>query len=105
MAGKPVRLTPGAREELLRAVDFYDEQASLGPDLYTEIQACLARIAEASKSYPFEPGLESDGTRFAATRRFRYRVVFLEDPDVLRILAIRHVRQKPGYWHSRLDEL
>jgi len=45
MEGKPVWLTPGAREDLLQAVDFHDEQASLGADLYAEVQDCLRQAS------------------------------------------------------------
>ncbi len=61
MGGKPIRLTAGARAELLRAVDFYDEQASLGPDLYAEVQPCLGRF-EALRAQGFQ-----DSVRLAHT--------------------------------------
>ena len=50
MAGKPVRLTPAAREELLDAVEYYDEQALLGDELFLLVEECLSRIQESPEA-------------------------------------------------------
>lgn len=42
------------------------------------------------------------GTRSRATRRFPYRVVYLEQPDRIWIVAIAHQSRRPGYWLRRV---
>ncbi len=34
-------------------------------------------------------------------RRFPYGVIFRVDGDTLRIIALAHRRQEPGYWQER----
>jgi hypothetical protein len=34
-------------------------------------------------------------------QRFPYGVIYRVAGDTLRILAIAHRRQRPGYWHGR----
>jgi hypothetical protein len=42
--------------------------------------------------------------RQAFIRRFPYKVIFLERPDEIMILACAHSRQRPGYWRRRLPK-
>ena len=104
MAAKPIRLTPGAREELLEAVEYYDEQALLGDDLFRLVEECLDRIQEAPEAQAPKPEFTDEGVRLALVKRFPYRIVFVEDPDEIRVLAVAHKSRRPGYWRSRLSE-
>jgi hypothetical protein len=40
--------------------------------------------------------------RHVSLRRFRYRLVFFELADEVRVVAVAHTRRKPGYWKDRL---
>jgi plasmid stabilization system protein ParE len=41
-------------------------------------------------------------TRRRMVRNFPYLVFYLVGTDVIRIVAVAHVKQEPGYWASRL---
>jgi len=42
------------------------------------------------------------GTQRFVLRRFPFSIIYLDDPDVLSIVAVAHSKRKPGYWKSRL---
>jgi hypothetical protein len=42
------------------------------------------------------------GTRRLVLRRFPFSIIYLDDPDVLSIVAVAHSKRKPGYWKTRL---
>jgi hypothetical protein len=35
-------------------------------------------------------------------QRFPFSVVYLDDPDLVIIVAVAHGKRKPGYWKDRL---
>jgi hypothetical protein len=43
------------------------------------------------------------GARSWKTKRFPFRVVYLEQPDRIWIVAVAHLSRKPNYWLERLD--
>lgn len=45
-------------------------------------------------------GLE---VREAFLKRFPYRVVFVELPEEIRVVALAHKRRRPGYWRHRVE--
>jgi hypothetical protein len=100
---KPVRLVPEARQELRDAVEWHD----LGEELRAEVRRLVlsiggdpARFAPALDAGELPPGFPV--VRHALLRRFRYRLVFFELPDEVRVVAVAHMRRKPGYWKDRL---
>lgn len=34
-------------------------------------------------------------------QRFPFSIVYLDDPDLVTIIAVAHSKRKPGYWKSR----
>ncbi len=42
------------------------------------------------------------GTRRFVLHRFPFSVVYLDDPDMVNIVAVAHHKRKPGYWKQRL---
>ena len=88
-----------ARDEFLKAVDFYEEQVSgLGADLLVEVE-------EKAESLKINPNLGASyvaGTRRTMLHRFPYYIIYLVETDALIILAIAHQRLRPGYWKNRL---
>jgi toxin ParE1/3/4 len=41
------------------------------------------------------------GTRRVVLQRFPFSLVYLDDPDVVTIIAIAQSKQRPGYWKDR----
>ena len=42
------------------------------------------------------------GTRRFVLDRFPFSVVYLDEPEVLTIVAVAHNKRKPGYWKQRI---
>ena len=100
---RTVRLLPEAREELRDAASWYENRREgLGFELRNETNDALARIAEAPGRFAMVDDVASDiHARQRHLRRFPYSIVFVEDGDRIRVLAIAHQRRAPGYWHGR----
>ena len=91
---------PAARKELDQAVDFYEEcEPGLGYEFLEEIYATVARVVEYPEAWsPF-----SARTRRCLTQRFPYGVIYQAKDGEIRILALAHSHQRPGYWLNRLN--
>lgn len=91
-------LTP-ASQEFLAAVDFYEAQApGLGDDFILDVECSLRLLAEF-------PGLGSRGpagTRRIPLHRFPFSLVYILEPDTIRVVAVEHQRRRPGYWRDRV---
>lgn len=103
---KPVRLDVEAQEELDAAVSWYDaqtERADVGNALLDEVNDALQRIAAEPLACALAPGAAAQrGVRRCMLRRFPYALVFLELETEIRVLAMAHMRRRPGYWRSRV---
>lgn len=100
---KPLRFLPEAETELRAAAEWYDDRAGLGDELVAEVQAVTSKIVEMPGAFEPARGVRASvGAREAAVKRFPYRVVFVELEQELRIVALAHVRRRPGYWRGRV---
>lgn len=93
-----VRLHPEALAEYTEAVEFYENHApGLGRDFFEEVQRVLRLVEE-------NPGIGSpfdSPYRRAYCRRFPFGVVYRETAEVVWVLAVMHLRRRPGYWKDR----
>ena len=87
-----------AEAELVEAVAWYDQQRpGLGDALAADVRATLDRIAEQPEAWhPLTPT-----TRRCQTQRFPYGVVYQVRGDVILVLAVMHMRRRPGHWRDR----
>lgn len=100
-----VRFAPEVPAELAEAVLWYEaRKQGLGEDLLAEIEATISIVGDRPRSFPrlqdVSPDLE---IRRALLARFPYALVFLVRPEEVRVLAIAHVKRRPGYWLSRVE--
>jgi len=99
---KPVRLARAALDELAAAEDWYEKNAGLGTDLVHAVRAAAHQIAERPASFPLAHGVNpSAGVRRCSVDRFPYALFFVELDAEFRVIAVAHVRRKPGYWRRR----
>lgn len=66
-------------------------------DISVEFLA-LAAISDAPHRWP----KYLHGTRRLVMQRFPFSVVYLDDPELVTIVAIAHNKRKPGYWKDRV---
>lgn len=94
----PANFHPAAETELLAAVAFYDARAAgLGAAYLDEAQRTLDLIREFPR---IGPQLEDDIRRLAFGR-FPFSFIYRLPGDDVRVLAVMHHRQRPGYWRDR----
>lgn len=95
---------PEAVEEAERAVAWYER---IDPDLANDLNDALleaeAKIEQSPRQYaPADDAPSGEEVRYSALRRFPYRVVYWFGPDGVVVLAIAHLKRRPGYWHDRI---
>jgi plasmid stabilization system protein ParE len=96
---KPVVFLPEAEQEMLEAARYYESQAScLGADFLSEIERAVVSITESPMMWP----IIKDELRRRLVRRFPFGILYRIDPDEIIIVAIAHLRRKPGYWRGRV---
>jgi plasmid stabilization system protein ParE len=99
-----VRFEDEADVEYRLAGRYYEERREhLGIEFFDAVDATIDHILELPRAGTLVPRMPLDlPVRRRAVTRFPYHVIYLETGTTIRILAIAHDRQKPGYWKDRL---
>jgi plasmid stabilization system protein ParE len=99
-----VRFEDEADTEYRAAGRWYEgRRTGLGFEFFDAVDAAVGQVLALPRSGERVPRMPAElPVRRLAVKRFPYRVVYLETPPELRILAIAHDRRRPGYWKSRL---
>jgi len=98
---KILRDHPSAALELVEARDWYDQtEPGLGYELVVDVDATLAAIAEGRLPTLSHPGIP--GVRRVSLKRFPYWLVLLERRDEIVLVAVAHMKRRPGYWRTRV---
>ena len=94
----PVELHPEASAEMEESFWWYEGQSpGLGEDFLIDVEGGIAAISDHPTHWPIFKG----GTHRYLLRRFPYGIVYQVDNDVIRVLAVMHLRRRPGYWRRR----
>jgi plasmid stabilization system protein ParE len=89
---------PLAEADLEQAANWYDEeQAGLGSRFLSDVDQVFERIRERPLQFP---ALSGD-IRRALLHTFPYAVYFRETDETIRVLAVLHLRRRPGLWQGR----
>jgi len=96
---KPIKLISEAETEIWEAA-LYDEkqERGLGSDFANEIGQSLRFIQQGPEMWP-KRGRE---VRRYLTDRFPFVVHYRIERDLIRVIAVAHVRRKPNYWAERV---
>jgi plasmid stabilization system protein ParE len=70
----------------------------LSDDFVTKLDEAIAWIA----SHPLMGSPHLHGTRYYRLKRFPYYLIYAIDNDLIRIIAVAHLKRNPGYWSRRL---
>lgn len=99
-----VRLAAEARKEIRDAANWYGEQRpGLGHTFIAALDEALRRVTRLGPDCrPAIDVPEELGVKRVLVHRFPYLVVFIELPTSIRVLAVSHVKRRPGYWRKRL---
>jgi hypothetical protein len=86
--------------ELTEAVRWYEsKRAGLGGELVDEFSESIARLTRDPESGT--PISADQKTRRLLLARFPYQVVYRLRPSVIVVVALAHLKRRPGYWKHR----
>ncbi len=88
-----------AERELSDAAQYYEqEQHGLGAAFIADVRRCSAAISEHPTAWPVVVGV----IRRRLCERFPYGLLYTcAGNDEVRILAVMHLKRRPGYWVGR----
>ncbi len=90
---------PEADQEMAEAARYYQSlSSSLGDDYLDEVERAVHSAATSPQTWPI---LEGDFRR-RLVKRFPFGVIYRIEPDKILIVAVAHLRKKPGYWKKRI---
>ena len=95
-----VRTAQPASEEFAEAVRWYEMQRpGLGGEFFDAVAATLSLVESAPE---VGTAISPDGrTRRALVTRFPYQVVYRLKPAEIVVVAVAHLKRRPGYWTGR----
>ena len=92
-------LHPAADEEFAEAVRYYAEvDPDLGIRFYREIERLIGEVSANPERYCM---IDPPARRHISTD-FPYALIYLEKADHVWIVAVMHLKRRPGYWRKRL---
>jgi hypothetical protein len=97
---KPVKHHRHAESELVESARYYESRRKFLGDNFLDL------VDEALTAIRANPVWGRPGeytTRSWKVRRFPFRLVYLEQPNRIWIVAVAHLSRKPDYWSKRLD--
>ena len=103
-----LELHPEADREVDAAVDWYDGQrAGLGAEFFAELRQSLHVMTESPRESSLWLGgrARTLGVRRFLMARFPFALPYLVLEELVVVLAIAHVRRRPGYWLKRVSSL
>ena len=96
---KDYRFHPLAWQELEEADSWYlSHSYEVSLDFLNELYAAVEDIARAPRRWP----KYLHGTRRFVMQRFPFSLVYLDDSELVTIIAVAHSKRRPGYWKDRL---
>lgn len=96
----PVIFTSAAREELIEAQDWYENEIpGLGRRFRAAVDAAVGRMSANPRQFP----VVRKNIRRALLRRFPYALMFVIEPDeALTVIACFHGSRDPAQWQRRM---
>lgn len=87
-----------AERELNDAAAYYElEQSGLGEAFIASVEECAAAVV----AHPMANAIVTRDIRRRLCHRFPYALFYRVADAEIRILAVMHLRRRPGYWVGR----
>ena len=85
--------------EVNEAARYYEASA---PGLGLLFLAAVEEAVEQVLGNPEAFQVVGDEVRHKLLRRFPYSLLYVIEPDRIRVIAVAHQKRRPGYWSRRL---
>ena len=96
---RKVTLHEEADAEVNEAAKYYEERV---PGLGLLFLAVVEEAVEKVLANPEAFQLVGDEIWHKLIRRFPYSLLYVIEPDRIRVIAVAHQKRRPGYWSHRL---
>lgn len=98
-----VQIEAAAKAELAAAIEWYEEQSpGLGAELHAAVDEVMERLKTPPDGGTSVPNVAAElGVRRIFTKRFPYGVIYVVRDDTVSVIAVAHLRRRPGYWQDR----
>lgn len=97
---KEYQFLPEAEEEMNEAARFYESRSGgLGQDFLDEVQHTIESILALPESGP----VVSEHFRRRILRRFPFGLLYAIEAERIVIVAVAHLKRRPGYWKDRVE--
>ena len=91
-----------AEEELRKAKDYYElQRQGLGQEFILAFEEAMGRILD----FPEAWGVIAKNVRCCIFKRFEYGILYVLRDEKIFVLAVMHLKRRPGYWKKRLREI
>jgi toxin ParE2 len=93
-----LRIEERAEAEARAAFLWYQARNPRAAERFqASVEECIDAIAEAPERYPeLEPGVR----RRLVFHRFPYAVLYRVLDEEVQVVAVAHLRRRPGYWRA-----
>ncbi len=96
-----IRTTSQASIELAEAIRWYEsKRRGLGGELLDEVAKTIERLT--SNPDAGSPMSADRKTRRLLVSRFPYQIVYRVRSDEIVVVALAHLKRRPGYWKNRV---
>ena len=97
---KPHAVHPAAENEYAEAAEYYSRlDPQLGRRFHDAIEGLILDIRREPQRFP----LFDQSIRRHFSEVFPYAVLYVDQTDRALIIAVMHMKRRPGYWKHRLD--
>jgi toxin ParE1/3/4 len=91
---------PAAEQEYADAANYYFQiNPELAGRFYDEIERLIINIRTDPKRFR----LFDASVRRHFSDVFPYAILYVDQPDRIWIVAVMHMKRRPGYWRERLS--
>jgi plasmid stabilization system protein ParE len=79
------------------------ERGELGADFFEKLEDCIRHVLADPTRFPVDQySPRRTAVRFSILKRFPYKVLFLVEDDLVRVISVSHFRRHPRHWRGRI---
>jgi ParE toxin of type II toxin-antitoxin system, parDE len=101
MKSKPLEYHPGARLDVLEAVEWYElHEGGLG----ARFQSALREAEKFVSTNPAMGHPHRYGVGRWPLKTFPFALIYSDEPEMILVVAVAHYSRRPAYWQRRIEK-